>query len=253
MIVETLSEKVYGPNMDRALISLKFSLERAFEGLEVSVVDVHADGEGWVSVSLDGEDVEVAVEYVTRLYGKVLRRGEASRLSEVRGRLSKISPEGLTVDVGPGGLKAFVPWEWLRIQLSPNAETVQDAAETFCMVENIPVYVKILDPTVEPMEAKLSERQVRLYASWTKSGLDRVVVTSTTRSRLKKALKASGLIRNVVGIEQLGVLEHAVPCKLASDPMRVAETIVKRIPESTVALFDPEKAREKMGSRLMYP
>jgi len=253
MTAETLSERVYGPNRERALLSLRFSLERAFEGLKVSLTDVGADREGWVTVSIKGEDSEVALEYVRRMYGTALRRGEASRLSEVRGKVSEITPETVIVDVGPGGLRASIPWSWIRRQLSPQAESLREAVGAFCILANVPLYVKIVDLRVEPMKAKLSERQVRMYASWVKSGLDRVVVTSATKSMLKKALKSSGLIGRVVDIEQLGVLEHSILCSLTADPELLASAVQRALPETSAAVFDPVRAMRLMGSRLLYP
>jgi len=253
MTAETLSERVYGPNRERALLSLRFSLERAFEGLKVSLTDVGADREGWVTVSIKGEDSEVALEYVRKMYGTALRRGEASRLSEVRGKVSEITSETVIVNVGPGGLRASIPWSWLRIQLAPAAENLEETAKTLCIIKNIPMYVKIICPDIEPMQAKLSERQVKLYASWVRSGLDRVIVSSVTKSMLKKALKSSGLTKSSIIIEQLGVLEHSILCSLASTPKSLASAIQRVLPEANVAIFDPMKAKRIMGSRLLYP
>jgi len=247
----TLLEKVYGSFSSETFESLFSSL---CKGLKVKLKVVGETGRGWIQVGVSGEDETVALHYLDREVGLApVSTDGLKKFSTIRGRIISFgeSENQLLVDVGvfsPRICDAVVPLETLQAQLGDGKElSLQQIAELFCLCDNLPLKVKVVS-SVEAerklIEAELSEFQLSQVNRWIRSSLDRLLVLGAPFSEVKRAMYASRHARDVIKVESLGLLEHAVVCKLGTHAVGLMPTFGRFLPDAVLAPFSPSKIRE---------
>jgi hypothetical protein len=153
------------------------------------------------------------------------------------------------VDVGvftPKVVYATVSLPRLQAQLADGKNlSLQSLIELYCLYDNTPFQVKIVDAELnsrkEAFEAELSEQQLSLFTSWLRASLDRLMVLGARLQDVEHAIKASQHFRDVVRIESLGLLEHAILCKLGTDAVGLIPAIGRHLRKATFAPFSPRK------------
>jgi len=158
----------------------------------------------------------------------------------------------LRVDVGvfaPRVVYAKIPLQSLQAQLADGKRLpLQRITELFCLLDYVPLRVKIVDSDWrgenEAFLAELSERQLFLFTDWLLSSLDRLVILGASHSDIERAVEASRHFRDVVRIESLGWLEHAIVCKLGTDAVGLIPAIGRFLRTATLAPFSPRKIRQ---------
>ena len=106
--------------------------------------------------------------------------------------------------------------------------------------------IKILsvDVAQNHIEAMLSEKQLLQYENWKKSLLHRLVILGARLQDVDLAVEKTGCSRDVVSIESLGLLEHAVVCKLGTDAAGLIPKIGRRLPHAVLTVFNPNRILE---------
>ena len=236
-------EKVYGPHRPEDFTPAFLNL---LSGLAVEVRVVGTAGRGWLVVELSGEDEEVAVRLIDREMGLApIEPGGLGRFSVVRGRILSLAGDGLLVDIGvfrPVNVDARVGLEALRAQLADGLDiSLEELARLFCLAENFPLEVRLLEAPSGggPVEAELSEGQVRFFEDWASSGLDRLVVIGASHHAVKRAVGGLGLHDKIVELGRLGLLEHYITLKLGVRPREVLGPLRRRLRKATILLFRP--------------
>jgi hypothetical protein len=176
------------------------------------------------------------------------------RFSVLRGRIveSEKTASELRVDVGvfePKDVYAKIPVQSLQAQLADGKRLpFQRLTELFCLLNYVPLHVKIVDTDWhgenEAFLAELSERQLALFTDWLRSSLDLLLILGAQYSDVERAVEASRHFRDVVKIESLGWLEHAVVCKLGTDAVGLIPAIGRILRTATLAPFSPRKIRQ---------
>ena len=219
----TLLEKTYGSFSPETFEPVFSSL---CQGLKVELRVVGKTSRGWIQVEVSGEDETVASHYLDQEVGLApVSIDKLKRFSTVRGRVVSSGEGGsqLLVDVGvlsPRICDAAVSLQSLQAQLADGKKlTIQRIIELFCLYENLPLKVKIVgnvDARRKHVEAELSETQLSQIMRWVRSSLDRLLVLGASFSDVEHAVQASKHARDVIKVESLGLLEHAVVCKLGT-------------------------------------
>ena len=250
-----LLEKVYGQNRPEDFTPALLTL---CSGLEVEVKVVGTAGRGWLVVEVFGEDEHVALELLKEEMGLApVRPDGVKRFSTIRGKTLSVRPNGLLVDVGifePFNLDAFLPLRTLRAQLADGLDMDMDKlASLLGLCEGLPLEVKLLEePSGEagrPIEAELSEGQVRAFEDWVFTGLDRLVITGASHHAVKKAVGGSGFYKQVVAIERLGFLENCVVLKLGASTKRIFRALRRRLSGANIMVFRPRAIIEALPGR----
>lgn len=245
-----IPEKVYGPQKELALISIRSSIKKEISKLQVKLVDVGITERGWIQLVLKGEDAEAAKNFLNHKYSSICELDKLHPGLTVRGKL--VEPKkfgyGLYVDIGLNSNKkdAFVPLYVLRNQLVNNLrKPLRMIVDEFALIENFPLEVKILNVNREggDIEAKLSENQVSMFNKWVNSSSDRIIICGSTRQKVRKAVIKSGHLRDILSIERLGLLEHAVVCKYGSDAPGMISEIGKFLPKIPMRGFLPKSIK----------
>ena len=248
----TVLEKVYGPIQPEALQPYFAGI---CSGLEVKVMVVGVNPRGWIQLEVDGEDEEVAVRLLEREVGLApITLQQAWTHPTLKGKVSSVERGGLLVDVGiihPTPTDAYIPLQRLRAQAADGAPTpIHEIVDTYCLHANVPVEVRLIERRGEDgrIEAEFSDTQIGIFHDWAASHLDRLVILGATHHSIKRALKASKHWRDVIRVERLGLLEHAVLCKLGTDAEGLIPELGPHLPHATLLPFKPDKAYKLLGA-----
>jgi hypothetical protein len=232
--------------VDRAL---KFS----FKGLEVEAKILGTVADGWVQLALSGEDEGIATNYLIKEIGLCPTNfGNVRKFSTLKGYIRNFGKNDgeLSVDVGvfqPKTAYATIPLRRLQAHLVDNRKVaLGKIAELLGLCEGLPVSVKVLSVNEEEsrIDAELSSGQVRKYAVWRESLLDRLLVLGSSLYEISMALERAKMDRDVIDVESLGLLEHALTCKLGTDATGLIPRIGRNLKNAKFAVFNPKRLRE---------
>jgi hypothetical protein len=241
----------------------RFYLKHVDRFLKVKLGDLRVKTEtcgvasrGWVQVVVSGEDEAVALRYLADEVGLCPARLESvEKFSTIRGQIVNMdkSKDKLNIDIGvfsPDIVDASIPIQRLQAQLTDGRKVAfKKIVELFGFCENLPLTMKIsdIDEGNLSVEAIFSEKQLDQYKKWAKSLLERLIVMGTTFQEVLTALRTTGISRDVVKIESLGLFEHAMVCKLGTDAAGLISKTGKTLRNATFSIFNPEEVLGFLG------
>jgi len=183
-----------------------------------------------------------------------IRIESLERFSTVRGRMKGLntSEDEIAVDIGVQEplTVAKIPLFRLQCQLADGRKVaLKKMEELFGFCEGLPLAVKVLKVSPEEgrVEGMLTEEQVSLYKSWTKSFLDRLIVIGAPVSEVLSALRRAECRRDVADLEPLGLLECAVLCKLGTDAVGLIPKVGRELHRAVLSVFSPRKVLDFFG------
>jgi hypothetical protein len=223
-------------------------IQASCEGLEVTVRIAEATSRGWLRLNVSGEDETAALNLLKKEFGiapayiKNIREGNIYSGKIVPSRKSRTE---IYVDIGaflPETMIATVSLQHLQSQLADGKRLPLDRlSQLFCFLDNFPmeILIKRIHNEQGFFAAELSERQILLISSWVVSNLDRLVVLGAFPKTIENAARASGHLRDIVEIENLGMLEHVVVCKLGTNAVGLIPRFGRLIPNAVFGVFSP--------------
>jgi len=248
----TLLTKTYNVNQWKQIDRM---LKLQFEGLDVEAKVAAAAAGRWVQVSLSGDDEAVATNYMRKEFGFCPASLEnVNKYSTLKGYIVNLgkSPDTLFVDVGvfqPQIVYAAVPLRHLQAMLVDGRKlALKKIAELFGFCEDLPINVKVttLDMEKKLVEAELATEQLERFKAWQESLLDKLIVLGASLKEVKRMLNYTGLDRDVISIEPLGMFEHALTCKLGTDAAGLISQVGRNLRNSRFVVFNPRKIKESL-------
>jgi hypothetical protein len=251
MPTATLLEKVYGSFSPENFEPIFSSL---CKGLKVKLRVIGETNRGWVQIEVSGEDEVAALHFLDREMGLApVSLDNLKKFSVMQGRVvfSRKNKKELYLDIGvfsPKTCDAVIPLQKLQAQLADGKKLpLQRLVELFCLYDNLPLKVKIVqdvDAQKNWIKAELAESQLSQITSWIRSSFDRLIVLGAFFSDVKRAVKLSRHLRDVIKIESLGILEHVVLCKLGTDAVGLIPKLGRFLPDAVFVPFSPRKIRQ---------
>jgi hypothetical protein len=250
MTTLTLLTRIYNVNQ---LKQVDNALKLSFEDLDVKAKILGVAAGRWVQIALSGEDEGIAASYIAKEVGLCPVSFEnVKKFSTLNGYVANFQKTGeeLPIDVGvfqPKIVHATIPLRHLQAQLVDGRKiALRKIAELFGFCEGLPVNIKVALAYEDRshVEAELSTRQVEKYAVWQESLLDRLLILGSPLFEIKKTLEYAKLNRDIIGIEPLGMFEHALTCKLGTDAAGLIPSIGKILKNAKFTVFNPRKIRE---------
>ena len=245
----TLLAKAYS---DAQLKQVEGLLESKLEGLKAQIQINGVIARGWVQATISGEDEKAALHYLASDVGLCPASLEqVHKFSMLEGRIVdlKKNKDELCFDVGvfePDVVDAVIPLSRLQAQLGDGRKvSVRKFVELFGFCENLPLTIKVssLGGNKSRIEAMLSEKQLDTYQRWTDSLLDRLIVLGASQEEIRSVLERARCERDVVDVEPLGLLEHAVVCKLGTDAAGLIPRIGWSLRSAVFSVFNPRRIR----------
>lgn len=248
VLAQKISSKLY-------LEEFGESLRGLCKGLRVDLTSVSLVENNWVKVNVCGEDEKAAVSFLEKTMGLApINLRNVERFSILRGRaaFSGRSRERVFVDVGvfsPRHVYAVLPLQRLQGQLVSGREfTLERIVELFGLVDDFPLEVRVIKADVDELDVELTEKQLELYSRWIGSRVDRLVVLGALGRRVREAVWKARLRRDVVGVESLGILEHAVVCKLGTDGAGLVPILGRHLLKENFVAFCPRRVLKLTGA-----
>jgi len=247
-----LLEKVYGPNKDTAIKAFKHIITGLLKDLHVKIIKLERTEKNWIKIVLNGEDAEVAKNYLAKEFYTTTLINQLEKGIVIKGKLVDVEKYGygVYVDIGvidPHPKDALISLYVLRRQLAnDHMVSARQIVKKYAFMNYLPLEIKIRDinENFETIEAELSENQLKKYKEWIKQGLDRILVCGATRQMIRKAIIKSGHLRDVLSIERLGLLEHAVVCKSSTTAQGLIAEIGKYMPKIPMKAFKPKEIKK---------
>jgi hypothetical protein len=139
----------------------------------------------------------------------------------------------------------------LQAQLTDGKEiNLQKISEIFGFKENLPLNIKVTNLNFQEnreLQAELSTLQNEKIHSWQRSLLDRLVILGASQSEIETVIERTRLSRDIIGIEEMGLFEHALTCKLGTDAAGLVSTVGRYMRNSRFIVFNPKKQVERIG------
>ena len=232
-------------------------MKNLFENLDVTADIAGVIADRWVQVDISGEDEGIATNYISREIGFCPERiGEVDRFATLKGYVTNTedAKEGLIVDIGvyePTAANARIPLNHLRAQLADGkALEFNRIAEIYGLSRDLPIEVKVknLDPQGNYFEAELAKEQISKYKLWIESLMDRLIVIGATKAEIHRALNYSGLKRDIIEAESLGIFEHTLTCKLGTDAVGLIPTIGRSLRNARIIAFNSRENEQSLIS-----
>lgn len=243
MTTVVLSSKIYNENQ---LAYVEDYLKTLFKGLMVRIESLETTADNRIQVTFQGEDEKAALRLLEKEIGLSPTNLEVLRkFSTIKGYLTKLGADEITVDVGvifPKTLRATIPLQRLQAQLADGRKiAMQKIAELYGLAENMPITVKITSLSEDSIEAELAETQLTTYRRWIKSLLDRLIIIGASQQEIRKAIKNARYQSDIIITEFMGLFEHTVVCKLGTDAVGLIPKIGKHLPNAKLEVFKSKK------------
>jgi hypothetical protein len=222
-------------------------------------VETKIDGitpNGWIQVTIYGADEKAASHYVADEIGQCPAKLEdVGKFSTYNGHLTSTrkSRSELGVDIGissPVTIEAEISLQQLQAQLTDGRKVaLEKIVELFGFCENFPITIKVssIDKERKQVGAMFSVRQASKFENWTRSLLDRLLVIGSSNQEVMLALNRARLNRDIVGVEILGLFEHAIVCKLGTDAKGLIPKIGRQLQSASLSIFSPKRIIEFLG------
>ncbi len=203
----------------------------------------------WVQLELSGEDENIATKLLDREIGLCpIDINEIKKFSNLKGYVVEPNKgEELVVDIGvvkPKTVHAVVSLKHLQNQLAGGRKlTLKKISELWGISENLPVSLKIIsiDTQENRIEAELQPSQAKRFGIWRDSLLDRLIILGASLYEINAALEQERLNRDIIDIEQIGMFEYALVCKLGTDAAGLISRMGRRLRKSRFTVFNPKK------------
>jgi hypothetical protein len=241
------------------LSQVEENLKLALDGLNIQLTFHEASSRGWVGVSVSGEDEKVAIRYLEENVGFCPTSVEdIQSFSVLKGYLMDpaASKNEIRMDVGVSthDVEVAISLQKLQAQLCDGRKVaLKKLIELFGFCKNLPLQVRVsqVDLSSRHVETELTEVQLKLYADWTRSLLDRLLIIGASYDEVNAALHATGVHRDIVDMYSLGMFEHAVTCKLGTDAAGLIPKVGRVLRKSGLSVFNSRSVVEFLGEDAM--
>ncbi len=221
-------------------------LQNQFKDLGVKLkLDITANK--WVNAWISGEDETVVTNYIKKQIGLCpVMINAVEEGAFLKGYISKIEENRLKVDIGiiePKIIHAILPLTVLENQLTKSKEEPSKKIfENYGIVEGLPISVKVTSKNSDSLNCELSPEQVNKFQAWQQSLLDRLIILRASKEFVSSVLEKTRLDRDVIGIEELGMFEYALTCKLGTDARGLIPRVGRYMRKSVFVVFNAKKS-----------
>jgi len=250
-----LLTRLYGQYKNRLAQTVKSSILSLIEELDVRLARFVIDKRGHMVISIDGQDAEFAINYLTKEYGTSISLEHVTEGKVFRGSLVDVGKVGygLYVDIAAMNNKtpvdALLPLYQIREQFKIS-KPLRTLAKSLVLADNLPVEVLIVNVDREEakLEASFAESTMSRFDEWLHDDHERLLVFGTSRTMLDDALKKSSHIDDIYEIQELGKFEFALRCKRSTRASGIIAAIGPRLQGVPMHLFIPAEIRARMNA-----
>ncbi len=243
----TLFSRVYGKKRKQLIEIVKSEVTTLISELDVNLARFRTDKRGHLTLTLDGQDSEFAINFLVKDYGKAVNLQNVKK-GEIR--------PGYLLDVGKVGygfyvdiaaistprVDVLIPLHRIRDQLSTK-KPLRTIAKNLVFVDNLPVEVKItdVDSRDNKIEGELSENSLARFEEWLHDDHERLLIFGATQNMIEIALKKTKHLEDIYEFEALGKFEFALRCKRTTRASGIIAAIGPKMRGVPMHLFIPKE------------
>ena len=127
--------------------------------------------------------------------------------------------------------------------------SLREIVGTFCLFDNLTLGITPtkVDRDQSTIEAALSNPQLSLLNGWEEMNLERIIVMGATSRQVKSSIARSGHRRDILRVEDLGILESSVVCKLGTHAKGLIPKFGCFLRGVSMHVFLPKRVRKLRG------
>jgi hypothetical protein len=233
---------------------LKRNIEDNIKDLDVKITSILFEDDGFVNVTLEGEDELAAYNYLVTLYGKNIDLGELKEGDTIKGYICSSGNVGfgVFVDIGikePYKVDALLPLFSLREQLAEGKTIpVRKIIKMYGLVNNFPIEITMQKVSIgtKKVEAKLSEKQLEIFEEWKVEELDKLLIFGAFKHDIVSALTKTNHSKDIISIDNLGWMENVITCKFNTNAKGLIPSIGKILHMARFEIFSPSFIRKTL-------
>jgi hypothetical protein len=246
---------VYGQYKNRLSEIAKNHISSLINELDVTLTRFTVNKRGHISLSLEGQDAEFAINFLTKEYGTSITLEGLTEGTTIRGSLIDVGKVGYGIYADIAAISnekqvdALVPLYRIR-DLFKMKKPLRTMAKSLVLVDNLPVEVLItsVDRKEGKLEATFSESTMNRFDEWLHDDHERLLVFGANRSMIDNALKKSGHLEDIYEIQELGKFEFALRCKRSTRASGIITAIGPKLRGIPMHLFIPKEVEAKLNA-----
>ncbi len=239
---------VYVPVNESIRYSLIVYLKSLMEDLDIDDIDILTIEKRFIEIVITGSDARIALNFLQREFGKPLKWEDIREELTFRGFVRAMNDYAVYVDIGllePDFFKIKIPFSnFVQRIFRVSKKIDKELFSLFGVRQYFPLYVKLdfnreIDEQKRIIYGCIALTTARMFRKWISSRLDRLIILGATRSQVEKAIKNTGHLRDIVKIERLGFLEHAVICKWGTSARGLIPELGPFLPYASFSVLMP--------------
>ena len=246
-----LLQRVYGQYRNRMFSTVTKEIDSMTEELNVKV-SYRITRNNHIQVNIEGDDAEFVTNLLSKEFGRSLDIKDIEVGAEYNGQLVDVGRVGfgLYTDIGVIGqnqIDALIPLFTLRRQLGMKKKPVRAIADTFVLVDNLPVELHItgIDRDNHKIQAEFTDGLLDRINGWSSDDHERLIVLGIPRRMIHSVLSKTGHINDIYNLEQLGRFEFALQCKRSTRASGIVSKIGPYLKGVPIHLFIPHEIEAK--------
>jgi hypothetical protein len=251
-----LFTRFYGQYRNRLTETVKSHISNLVEDLDARLARFNVDKRGHITISLEGQDAEFAINYLTKEYGASIPLNHVKEGAIIRGSLIDVGKVGYGFYVDIAALNnmtyvdALLPLYHVRDQFKIK-KPLRTIAKSLVLVDNLPVDVLItgVDQREGKIEANFAESTLNRFDQWLHDEHERLLVFGANFSMINTALEKTGHIDDIYEIQELGKFEFALRCKRSTRASGIIAAIGPKLRGVPMHLFIPKEIEANLNAK----
>jgi hypothetical protein len=250
----TLFSRAYGKKRKQLLDIIESEITTLIEELDVRLARFGTDKRGHLSISIDGQDSEFAINYLIKEYGKSIRIENVKAGSVFPGSFVDVGKVGygLYVDIAATSktrVDVLLPLHRIRDQFSVR-KPLRVIAKTLVFVDDLPVDVKItdVDSSANKIEGELAQSTLNRFEEWMHDDHERVLVFGASLDMIETALTKTRHLEDIYEFEKLGKFEFSLRCKRSTRASGIIAAIGPKLRGIPMHLFIPKEIEANLNA-----
>jgi len=251
-----LFTRLYGQYRNRLTETVKSHISSLIEELDARLARFNIDKRGHITLSIEGQDAEFAINFLTKEYGASIPLDRVKEGTILRGSLVDVGKVGYGFYVDIAALNnmtyvdALLPLYQVREQFKIK-KPLRTIAKSLILVDNLPVDILItgVDQREGKIEATFAESTLNRFDEWLHDDHERLLVFGANSSMIDIALKKTGHIDDIYETHELGKFEFALRCKRSTRASGILAAIGPKLRGIPMHLFIPKEIEAKLNAK----
>ncbi|MBS7611381.1 DUF2110 family protein [Candidatus Bathyarchaeota archaeon] len=244
-----LNQRIYSLHSSKGLKALEKLLNSLIKALRVRVSEYSIKSDGWVEVSLEGEDLEVCLNLLSTVIGILPKTSlDVSEGRILKCRVLTLNQDGLYVDAGLGNTVITVPMGILKSQVFDGCNmTIENLESLYMLYTDFPVELYVREVHNSSVVCALSWRWLNWAEEIASSGLSRVYIAGVDIDTVENIIDRKPYRDYVLDRIRLGVLETLLLVDPSASLYKLSNYIEKNLKPSILKFSKPSKRLRKLS------